>query len=308
MKSITLHSPVVFTFSENEESEREASIKFINDLEIYFLKNFNITIDLSNTVEAYAESTLVLFAQIHSMRYRSASKKQRIEFKIIYPIQELNPNGYAYFVLTGLNKALEAKNEEDIIALTEGRNFYQSGCAARFDDMILSNWETILEEEIDIEQQFLLHQGVSEAILNVRNHAYTNKQSLRNKIGKGRWWQCSWYQRSKRRFVFLIYDMGCGILGSYPESSLDDTKRLTEAMTEGYTRYSNRKRGKGSENIKQVISRAVETESLTVYTDNLIYQYYYKDNNASDTCITSQVQMPIRGTLVAWTLTLLEEQ
>ena len=68
------------------------------------------------------------------------------------------------------------------------------------------------------------------------------------------------------------------------------------------------KRGKGSENIKQVISGAVENESLTVYTDNLIYQYYYNNGTISDVCITSQVQMPIKGTLVAWTLTLLEDK
>lgn len=308
MPPITLYSPTIFTFSETDKVDRERSIEFINSLETHFLKGVDITIDLSNTIDAYAETTLVLFAQIHSMRCRNRTKKKQNHIQIIYPTQDSNPSGYALFISTGLHSALEASSEEDIIALTTRNNFYQSGNSDRFDDMVLSNWEMILREEISIEQQFLLHQGVSEAILNVRNHAYITKLALCNKIGKGRWWQCSWYLSSKRTFVFLIYDMGCGILGSYPESSLNDMERLKEAMTEGYTRYSNRKRGKGSENIKQVISRSVETERLTVYTDNLIYQFQYKDGIASDICIASQVQSPIRGTLVAWTLTLLEEK
>ncbi|MFA9499837.1 hypothetical protein ACERCG_05320 [Mannheimia sp. E30BD] len=308
MTSITLYSPTIFTFSETDKVDRERSIEFINSLETHFLKGVDITIDLSNTIDAYAETTLVLFAQIHSMRCRNRTKKKQNHIQIIYPTQDSNPNGYALFISTGLHSALEASSEEDIIALTTRNNFYQSGNSDRFDDMVLSNWEMILREEISIEQQFLLHQGVSEAILNVKNHAYITKQSLCNKIGKGRWWQCSWYQRSKRTFVFLVYDMGCGILGSYSKENLTDTECLREAMTEGYTRYNNRKRGKGSENIKQVISQNVETERLTVYTDNLIYLFQYNDGIASDRCVTSQVLAPINGTLVVWTLTLLEDE
>ncbi|HGO5823359.1 TPA: hypothetical protein ACK3JW_001025 [Mannheimia haemolytica] len=308
MTSITLYSPTIFTFSETDKVDRERSIEFINSLETHFLKGVDITIDLSNTIDAYAETTLVLFAQIHSMRCRNRTKKKQNHIQIIYPTQDSNPNGYALFISTGLHSALEASSEEDIIALTTRNNFYQSGNSDRFDDMVLSNWEMILREEISIEQQFLLHQGVSEAILNVKNHAYITKRSLCNKIGKGRWWQCSWYQRSKRTFVFLVYDMGCGILGSYSKGNLTDTECLREAMTEGYTRYNNRKRGKGSENIKQVISQNVETERLTVYTDNLIYLFQYNDGIASDRCVTSQVLAPINGTLVVWTLTLLEDE
>ena len=308
MPEITIICPIIFTLSEHEPISREESILFINQLEENFSKGLDLVIDFRQTVEAYAESTLILFGQIHSMRCRNNYKKYHSKLKIIYPDKDQNPHGYMFFISTGLHKAIEASNEQDIIELTSRNNFYQSGDASRFDNMVLNNWEMISREEISSEQKFLLHQGVSEAILNVRNHAYINKRALDNKIGRGRWYQCSWYQQSKRMFVFLVYDLGCGILGSYPESSLDDKERLKQAMTEGFTRYNNRKRGKGSKNIKQVISRAVETESLTVYTDNLIYQYYYKNSTISDVCITSQVQIPIKGTLVAWTLTLLEDK
>lgn len=308
MKTIKLCCPTTFTLSENEFIERNESILFINQLEEAFLKGKNLVIDLSSTTKAYAESTLVLFAQIHSMRCRNHTKKRPINIDIIYPIQEKNPSGHAFFVLTQLNKALEANNESEIIKLSESVNFYQSGNTEFFDQMILKNWEMISREEISCEQQFLLHQGVSEAILNVRNHAYINKSSLRNKIGSGHWWQCSWYQQSKRMFVFLVYDMGCGMLGSYPENGLSNTARLKQAMTEGFTRYNNTKRGKGSENIKKVINQAIEIENLTVYTDNLIYQYRYDHGVASDVCITSQAPTPMRGTLVSWTLTLLEDK
>ncbi|MDU5166998.1 MAG: hypothetical protein E6224_00255 [Haemophilus parainfluenzae] len=308
MPEITIICPIIFTLSENDPISREESISFINQLEENFSKGRDLVIDFRQTIEAYAESTLILFGQIHSMRYRNNYKKCRSKLTIIYPVKEQNPSGYMLFISTGLNKAIEASSELDIIELTSRNNFYQSGDANRLVGMMLNNWEMISREEISSGQKFLLHQGVSEAILNVRNHAYIKSRALQNKIGQGRWYQCSWYQQSKRMFVFLIYDLGCGILGSYPESSLDDKERLKQAMTEGFTRYNNRKRGKGSENIKQVISRAVENESLTVYTDNLIYQYYYNNSTISDVCITSQVQTPIKGTLVAWTLTLLEDK
>nr|DAI52933.1 MAG TPA: hypothetical protein [Bacteriophage sp.] len=308
MPEITIICPIIFTLSENDPISREESISFINQLEENFSKGRDLVIDFRQTIEAYAESTLILFGQIHSMRCRNNYKRCRSKITIIYPVKEQNPSGYMLFISTGLNKAIEASSELDIIELTSRNNFYQSGDANRLVGMMLNNWEMISREEISSGQKFLLHQGVSEAILNVRNHAYIKSRALHNKIGQGRWYQCSWYQQSKRMFVFLIYDLGCGILGSYPESSLDDKERLKQAMTEGFTRYNNRKRGKGSENIKQVISRAVENESLTVYTDNLIYQYYYNNSTISDVCITSQVQTPIKGTLVAWTLTLLEDK
>nr|DAQ89782.1 MAG TPA: hypothetical protein [Caudoviricetes sp.] len=308
MPEITIICPIIFTLSENDPISREESISFINQLEENFSKGRDLVIDFRQTIEAYAESTLILFGQIHSMRCRNNYKRCRSKITIIYPVKEQNPSGYMLFISTGLNKAIEASSELDIIDLTSRNNFYQSGDANRLVGMMLNNWEMISREEISSGQKFLLHQGVSEAILNVRNHAYIKSRALQNKIGQGRWYQCSWYQQSKRMFVFLIYDLGCGILGSYQESILDDKERLKQAMTEGFTRYNNRKRGKGSENIKQVISRAVENESLTVYTDNLIYQYYYNNGTISDVCITSQVQMPIKGTLVAWTLTLLEDK
>lgn len=308
MPEITIICPIIFTLSENDPISREESISFINQLEENFSKGRDLVIDFRQTIEAYAESTLILFGQIHSMRCRNNYKRCRSKITIIYPVKEQNPSGYMLFISTGLNKAIEASSELDIIDLTSRNNFYQSGDANRLVGMMLNNWEMISREEMSSGQKFLLHQGVSEAILNVRNHAYIKSRALQNKIGQGRWYQCSWYQQSKRMFVFLIYDLGCGILGSYQESSLDDKERLKQAMTEGFTRYNNRKRGKGSENIKQVISRAVENESLTVYTDNLIYQYYYNNGIISDVCITSQVQMPIKGTLVAWTLTLLEDK
>ncbi|MFZ7186324.1 hypothetical protein ACLSY8_00050 [Avibacterium avium] len=308
MNTIKLHCPNIFAFSEANRIVREESINFINNLENNFLKGSNLIIDLSKTIEAYADSTLVLFAQIHSMRYRNKYKKRPLSIDIIYPNKENNREGYAIFISTGLHTALEASNNEDIEALSNRRNFYQSGDVECLDTMILNNWDMISSEKINDEQKFLLHQGVSEAILNVRNHAYINKQALRNKIGRGRWWQCSWYQESQRTFVFLIYDMGCGILGSYPENTLSDKDRLKEAMTEGYTRYNNRKRGKGSENIKQVINRDVETEILTVYTNRLIYYYQYSNGITSDICIESQVPSSIRGTLIMWTLTLSKEK
>lgn len=302
MSAITLTCPIHFTLYEHDIF-REDSLRFINSLEEAFIKCSDITIDLSQTQNAYAESTLVLFAQIHSMRCRNQQKKKAVAIQIIYP-EPTNKDGYAQFISTGLHKALDAKNEQEIVSLTNQHNFYQSGNSDRFDQMILSNWHSISNEEINLEQKFLLHQGVSEAILNVKNHAYIHKQTLRNRIGKGRWWQCSWYQQSKKMFVFLIYDMGSGILGTYQNDELTETERLKEAMKEGYSRYCNRKRGKGSENIKQVIHRTVEKENLTVYTDRLIYQYLFENGVMSDVCITSKTNTPLRGTLVAWTLIL----
>lgn len=298
---IYLTCPLIFDIGIDEN--RAESLKFLADIKQLASAKKVLVLDFSQTQMAYAESTLILFAIVFSI----CRKYGKNCIKFIYPKQNENRSGYDYFVSTRLNVALEANTEDEITALTTTHNFYQSGASDRFEDMLISIWSDIEREKINPEQKYLLLQGISEAILNVKNHAYINKRALRNLIGKGRWWQCSWYQQSKRRFVFLIYDIGSGILGTYNKGTAERVELLKEAMTEGFTRYTNRKRGKGSENIKKVISNNVENELLTVYTDELIFLYQYENGSESIKCIATDPTYVITGTLVSWTLTLTED-
>lgn len=291
-------------FSIGNDEYRIESLRFLDEIQRRVSTREMLILDFSQTQVAYAESTLMLFAIIFSI-YRRYGKNC---IKFIYPKQTDNRSGYDYFISTRLNIALDACTDEEITMLTTENNFYQSGFIDSADSMRISIWEDISREEISDEQKYLLQQGISEAILNIRTHAYLKKRAFANKIGKGRWWQCSWYQQSKRRFVFLIYDMGNGILGSYAKSDDPRSKEeiLKEAMTTGFSRYVNKKRGKGTEDIKRVInhSQAVENENVTVYTDNLIYQYYYENGKDTVHCVELASKQTVTGTLVSWSLTL----
>lgn len=306
--SITLTAPEIFDIGGAAKT-RYQSISFLNNIDLYFKQRKNIILDLSKTKDAYAESTLLLFATVHSVRCRS--RKSNV-ISIIYPDEQKNVEGYARIVLSGLKKALESKNEDDILQLIEERNFYQSGHKDSRDKVILSTSQMIFERDISLEQKIVLLTAISEALLNIQHHAYTGSDYLQRVLKRNRWWQCCWYSQSAHRMVFLIYDVGIGALNSYAPDIKDENPsekkdKMMELMSKGYSRFNRDgigKRGKGSEDLKNVIQNFVEEERLTIYTDEMIYSYQYKQQQENTACVAMNPNFKIKGTLIVWSLTL----
>ena len=310
-QEVHLFAPEIFT-SGSDSKFRDYSISFINEIESCFKQRKNVVIDLSYIKEAYAESTLLLFATIHSIRCRS---KRKNAISIIYPEQNENHEGYGRIVLSGLKEALEAKTEHDILALNESKNYYQSGYKDSREKILMSTNNMIQSLDISPKQKIALLTAISEALLNIQHHAYTELPYLQRTLNKNRWWQCCWYVPSLNRIVFLIYDLGLGALNSYAPDIPDTlpqtrAEKMQELMSKGFSRFNRDgegKRGKGSEDLKNVIQNFVEQELLTIYTDEVVYAYQYSNQKERTSCIALSPEFKIKGTLIVWSLTLSEK-
>ncbi|EIG25114.1 hypothetical protein [Haemophilus paraphrohaemolyticus] len=311
-QQIRLIAPEIFTIG-GTSVDREKTITFLNEVDLYFRQRKRIILDLSRIKEAYAESTLLLFSAVHSVRCRS---KRHNAISIIYPEENSNPDGYARIILSGLKKALEAKNENEILQLVIDGNYYQSGCKETIETLQINTSQMIFQiDGISAEQKIVLLTAISEALLNIQHHAYIGNDYLQRVLRRNRWWQCCWYSPSAHRMVFLIYDAGVGALNSYYPDSDDNApqekiNKMKELMSKGYSRFNHNgigKRGKGSEDLKNVIQNFVEEERLTIYTDEVIYSYQYSQGDEKKNCIATSPQCKIKGTLIVWSLILPEK-
>lgn len=140
--------------------------------------------------------------------------------------------------------------------------------------------------------------GINEAMLNVINHAYDDQEDPLGGIGR-RWWQACWLQPTgggKYSLVYIIYDLGCGMLNSLPKASEQETiaEHITRAMAHGTTRTGIPGRGKGTKNMEDAAEiRAKST--LFVGTNSVSYCKVEGKDAIVEPCL-----LPFNGTLVEW--------
>ncbi|HAS6354462.1 TPA: hypothetical protein I7234_19905 [Vibrio vulnificus] len=147
----------------------------------------------------------------------------------------------------------------------------------------------------------LFTRGVNEAMLNVINHAYIDQDDPLGGIGR-RWWQACWVseQNGEKVLVYIIYDLGCGILGSLPKSHPKElvTEHITRAMSYGVSRTNESDRGKGTQNMEEATE--IRTDSLLFIGTNTVAYIKAEGQDA-----TTQINLlPFTGTLVEWQIKL----
>lgn len=143
--------------------------------------------------------------------------------------------------------------------------------------------------------------GVNEAMLNVINHAYIAEENPLGGIGR-RWWQACWVNKSEEQkiLVYIIYDLGCGILNSLPLAHDEEsaTEHITRAMSYGVTRTNESDRGKGTKNMEDA-TNIRDNSVLFIGTNNATYI-----KNQSKDATTELNLLPFNGTLVEWQIRL----
>jgi hypothetical protein len=257
-----------------------------------------VELDLRQVKTATAGATLILFAHVNALQLRHQSKKRVV---CRFPTRKDNPDGYACIVQSGLSRALVSGTVADLDALAkDGIRFQSSNDPGTHAPFTVAYLTKHLGLPSDNQFVLMLSAAISEAMLNVQHHAYCVERDDFTGQLHSRWWQLSWYDRTRGRFIFLIYDLGVGIVRSYKTSLLfdmDDRDAFGQALSYGFSRFHATEpwRGSGSEDLKHPI---VLGEQLLIWCDSLRYKYLGEDQVTTIT----KTRVPMRGSLVEWVL------
>jgi hypothetical protein len=138
--------------------------------------------------------------------------------------------------------------------------------------------------------------GVNEAMLNVINHAYHDQDAPLDGIGR-RWWQACWVAKNKDKqtLVYIIYDLGCGMLASLPKENNESiSDHITRVMSYGVSRTQEADRGKGTKNIEDATDIR-DNSRMFIGTNSAVY---IKTEGQSATA--EPTFLPFGGTLIEW--------
>lgn len=158
----------------------------------------------------------------------------------------------------------------------------------------------------EIEHSNLLHEGLTEAMINSKKWAYS--ASVPDEYR--RWWVCGSYNCNSNLSTVMIYDHGIGIPKTIPTSGLfefykkiienwgiikiDDAYWIKAAMNVGRTASGLGHRGKGLRDIQQFIL-STKTGVLRIISGQ--GEYILQSDG------TEQIKnhpIPLSGTLIAW--------
>ena len=195
----------------------------------------------------------------------------------------------------------EPKNTGDIRYLRLQSGTYGDGEIAE------SLAENISRMAGDIENSHLLHEGLTEAMINSKKWAYTDTTEEDHK----RWWVTGSYNTQTGTAMIMIYDHGVGIPETLPKSGLtehyknllekkwgivdpDDAYWIKAAMTVGRTASGLKNRGKGLNDIQQFVL-ASRRGLLRVLSGKGEYTIDQDGNEQAQPHLT-----PLNGTLIAW--------
>ena len=186
------------------------------------------------------------------------------------------------------------------------RHAYGSGAQGSLFDDVLGDYDG----EITSALTSALYRGVSEAMTNVVNHAYSAARAdgLGYQGNGKEWWMFSAEQNGKLSLVFC--DLGAGISGTLPVSrpdiwkrilrrdSRDDARVIKYAVADSVSRTKKGHRGKGLGQIARVIE-SIPDASVVIYSNKGAYR-----RTADGAVRVVEFDGSILGTLINWQIPL----
>lgn len=298
-KQIHFESPNrLCIYDENFSYQTYIFVSYIEEL--VFEHKIGITIDLSNLEYISAAASLLLFAKVSKCQL---CVKQPDSINIVQP---RNKDMRALFQISGLWSAIKPGGTSKIERLIESNNLYLSGSNSAYENIqkvLNSTMVNLTEQNVELNKnnKMLFTRGISEAILNVCYHAYSDT-ALANQfpeISNGRWWQCCWLNK-KQQFVFIIFDDGDGIPNSIKKAFEDrenetDDKLIEFAMTKGVSKTQSPERGLGSNDMIQT-SCVFPNSHLLIFSGRGYYRY------ENSKVFTKEMPFELNGTLTEWVL------
>lgn len=279
------------------------TINFFRNLAIQG-ENGPIILDLRKTDKVTGAAALMLFAHVNVLQLRHGSRER---VKCLFPSKNANKSGHTDIVKTRLSRALASGSIDALEQLVaEGTPFQSSNDPGTHALRTVSYLTEKLKLNPGDQLVLTLTAAISEAMLNVIHHAYDFSPSIFTGALQSRWWQYAVFDEKKNQFVFLIYDLGLGIIKSYKSSMTeyrDDAYVLEEALSFGGSRFSKKQpwRGNGSEDIKHPVNLG---ESVFIYCENLRYIYTGDPQSAKIDRTTGKLD----GNLIEWTLKITDVQ
>lgn len=258
-----------------------------------------LVLDFRATRFVSGGAALMLFAHVNYLQLRYGSRDR---VRCMFPSRQDNPEGHDWIVRTQLSRALTSGTLDGLAQLVKDKVFFQSS-----NDPNTHAAVTVaqLTEKLSLPPQhqlsLMLGSAITEAMLNVQYHAYEHAPEEFAGPLVGRWWQYAHFDEADGAFVFLIYDLGLGILNTYKNAkSLNgitpDAHLLEEALSYGYSRSKDSGRGVGSEDIKHPITQGKE-QLLICCSD---YRYIYE--GAGKPTLIERKPFIIHGNFIEWSL------
>jgi hypothetical protein len=163
-----------------------------------------------------------------------------------------------------------------------------------------------------------LNSALSEAMVNVRMHAYPKDVRFRFRH-VGRWWLAGTADRKKRFLSIAIYDQGASIPVTYPRQQwssavkayvgemlsfgarslyANDPVHIAAAMQYGNSNTDRPNRGKGLPQMLEAIDQAGDGQLLVISRGG---RYLYRNGKVAE---RKHYRRSIGGTLIEWTIQL----
>lgn len=155
-----------------------------------------------------------------------------------------------------------------------------------------------------------IYQGVSEAITNVRQHAYRERSGLK------RWWMSASFDKERSALTIMVLDHGRGIpstlgrrgakesirqyLKSLGPIINDDGKMIEAAMQLGRSSVEEDYRGHGlSRDIRQIVNTFSGRARLRIFSNKGQY-VFTRDGSGRTSVQTTTKKYSLQGTFVEW--------
>ncbi|WP_090436673.1 hypothetical protein [Duganella sp. CF458] len=173
------------------------------------------------------------------------------------------------------------------------------------------------EEQLAKDKRGSFFRGITEAMTNVAQHAYPDDwDNGPIKVIKKGWWMLGHINKLSKQLKIMIVDQGIGIPRSLPRTHKDvipallamlklensDGAMIHAAMELGRSRLEQSHRGKGLNDLKQIIDLCQEG-TLRILSKKGEYLYRVRGGQCLPTIVSGH-QDSLNGTLVEWSIPL----
>lgn len=313
--SIALRAPKILSLKLNYEETLDFFIKIKNLGNVLapgggaHVRKMSFEISLSDVEHISVRSAVIFAAEVDRLRRLTGLKleytgRASISEDVTSILAELG-----CFSLMGIEhpegSEKQTKSRKTLIKMLSGRRLD----GQRFDEFdialskVFSSYRTLPP----------LYEGMGEALLNVRHHAYMSGVELKYRCPGNRWWATACLDHTDDELRIFVFDQGVGIPATLPYSgylertesilkgvasghSHDDATLLKGALEYSRTRTSLSGRGKGFRNIMSAIDR-YKTGRLRIASGKAEVTYCGQND-----IVTTRHDNHIGGTLIEWAL------
>ena len=276
-------------------------------------KKESFCIDFSEVKEMYVSTTIMLYSIIEQL------KNKNPELKIYFKYKQENKNLVRYMCentgLDGIAKGEIGSNEKNsylnIISIDAVPSESEKTHAIHACKMIKSINDKLFQGEMKKEQMGDLFRGISEALMNVTDHAYEKKDDG----GLKKCWTAAINLEDWLHIV--IYDRGIGIPQSIRrkveflkyftmDDKVKDSDLIAKSVQKNDKNYMNcvGKNSNGGEtlNIRELVKNFNMETKLVIISNKGCYNEYNRGGEGISVGQLTELDVPLEGTLIQWSI------